>query len=85
MGHPGAVEALARLPLLVRPDLREGALVDLGVVPAGDERAHPADGERPRRWQVFTRSSAYAFMKGAVIPMLARSGGRTPVPGHGTT
>ena len=51
MGHPGAVEALARLPFLVRPDLREGTLVDLGVVPAGDERAHPADGERARRWR----------------------------------
>ena len=46
MGHPGAVEAVARLALLVLADLLEGQLRDLGLAPVGDERAHAADGVR---------------------------------------
>src|SRR3954447_13303339 len=39
---PRAVEAVAGLPLLVRPDLGECLLVDLRVL-GGDERGHAAD------------------------------------------
>ena len=44
--HPGAVEAVAGLALLVLAHLRERDCVDLGVAPAGDERRHAADGVR---------------------------------------
>ena len=43
MRHPGAVEALIRLALLVFPDASERLLVDCGVA-ARDERRHAADG-----------------------------------------
>src|SRR3712207_4062715 len=45
VGHPGAVEAVVGLALLVGPDLGEGLLVDRRVL-GGDERGHAADGVR---------------------------------------
>ncbi len=44
--HPRAVETRCHLTLLVLAHLRERALVDLLVVPARDERGHPAHRER---------------------------------------
>jgi hypothetical protein len=44
VGHPGAVEPVGGLALLVLADLHERPLVNLGVLPAGDERGHAADG-----------------------------------------
>ena len=43
MRDPGAVEAVARLALLVLPHLGQRHLVDLGIAPRRDEGRHPAD------------------------------------------
>ena len=47
MCHPGAVEAVAALALLVFAHASDGSRIDLGVLPAGDECRHAADRVRP--------------------------------------
>ena len=44
MGHPGAVEAVGGLAVLVGPDLLQRRCVDLRVAARGDECRHAADG-----------------------------------------
>ena len=74
MGHPGPVEPVARLALLVLADLRHRRRVRDWVAARRDERGHAADRVGPRRWQVRTSSSVYARMNGVVIVSWARSG-----------
>ena len=71
---PRAVEAVARLALLVVGDLRQRELVDLRVAPVGMNAAMPPIACAPRRWQVLTSSSVYARMNGTVIVTSGRSG-----------
>jgi hypothetical protein len=49
MGDPGAVEAVARLALLVGPDRLEGALVVKGTVIVTSERSGSANSGRVRK------------------------------------
>ena len=49
MRHPGTVEAVGGLPLLVLADLGQRDLVHRGIPPARDEGGHPADRVRAAR------------------------------------